>query len=179
VPSGGRITGRSSAQPAWSRIQENESDHLTVTSVRLSRATVATSPYFGFRSCWAATLEHVQRYTRMLGFGGPVIYVVEVDVKCSEIWDLTGDVVSKMARREIELLSQGEGVSKPEEILHYGETRAKSMGHRWWLYDVDEPGGGVCWLYLGRDPLPAYPLNATGESSAARPSEARAAKRKA
>jgi hypothetical protein len=151
-----------------------------VTSVRLYRATVATSPYFGFGSCWAATLEHVQFYNGPArGFGGPVIYVVEVEVKCSEIWDLTGDVVSKMRRRGLDPLSQGEGVWLPDEIRWYGEKYGESRGKRWWLYDRDEPGGAVCWLYLGRDRLPANPLNATGESSAAQPSEARATKRKA
>ena len=155
------------------------SDHLTVTSVRLYRATVASSPYFGFGACWAATLEHVQRYTRMLGFGGPLLYVVNVDVKRSEMLDLTGNPVSKMRRRGWDLYSQGEGEWLPGEIVRLGKLLGESWGHRWWLFDVDEPGGGVCWLYLGRDRLPAYPLNATGESSAAQPSEARATKRKA
>ena len=145
--------------------------------MRLYRATAATSPDFGFGTSWAATLEHAQFYARLRGFGGPAIYVVEVDVKCSEIFDVTGDAVSKMRRHGFDLISQGEGEWLPGEIVRLGKAFGESWGHRWWLFDVDEPG--VCWLYVGRDFLPANPLNATGESSAARPSEARATSRKA
>ena len=62
----------------------------------------------------------------MLGFGGPVIYVVEVDVKCSEIWDLTGDVVSKMARRGIELLLAGRGCVEARGDTPTMERRAQN-----------------------------------------------------
>ena len=124
-----------------------------LTAVRLFRATDRMSPDFGFGTCWAATLDHAQHYTRRLGFGGPAIYVINVNVKRSQILDLAGDPVSKMRRRGWDLYSQGEGEWLPGEIVRLGKLLGESWGHRSWLFEVDEPG--VCWLYLGRDLLPA------------------------
>ena len=127
---------------------------MTMTKT-LYRATVVTSPYFGFGSSWAETLEHAERYTRMLGFGGPAIYVVDDEVRCSEVLDLRDDPVAPLAERGFDPYSQGEGVWLPDEIFRIGKLKARVWGHRWWLYVQDEPGGGVCWRYFGREPLPA------------------------
>jgi hypothetical protein len=89
----------------------------------------------------------------MAGFGGPAIYAVDVDVDPSEVLDLTGDAVAKMAERGFDLCSQSEVEWLPGEIVRLGRLLGGSWGHRWWLFDVDEPG--VCWLYLGVAALPA------------------------
>jgi hypothetical protein len=121
--------------------------------MNLYRATSRTSPYFGPGTCWAATHEHAERYTQTEGFGGPTIYVVTVDIIPSEVLDLTANPFAVMAERGIELGSQGDGEWLPAEIIRLGELFGSAWGHRWWLFDVDEPG--VCWLYLGAGSLPA------------------------
>jgi hypothetical protein len=127
-------------------------------TVRLYRATEATSPDFGFGTSWTPSLEHAVRYTTMPGYGGPAIYVAEVAVDLAEVLDLTGDAVAKLRRRGWDLPSQGEGEWLPGEIVRLGRLLGPGWGHRWWIWNVDEPGGGTSWLYLGSDPVPAARL---------------------
>jgi hypothetical protein len=123
--------------------------------VKLFKAASKTSPFFGFGTSWAATLEHARHYTRTPPFGGSVLYAVTVDVKPFEVYDLTGDPVTKLKTRGFDLYSQGEGEWLPGEIIRLGKQLGSTWGHCWWTFDVNEPGGGTTWLYLGQESLPA------------------------
>lgn len=112
---------------------------------------------FRFRDGWADTAAHARLYTHRLGFGGPVLYVVDVPVDGADIYDLTKNPVGALGALGFDPYSQSPAEWLPGQIVRIGKLQAEGPdATRWWLFDVDEPRVG--WLYLGSDPLPARPF---------------------
>lgn len=129
---------------------------------RLYRAAAVERPDFGHGTCWTTRLEHARFYTQSPGFGGPRVYEVDVEVDPLEVLDLRDDSVGTLAALGFDPYSQGEGEWLPGEIIRIGKLTARHWPDhkRWWVFHADEPDGGVCWLYLGREPLAAVPVSA-------------------
>lgn len=133
--------------------------------MRLYRATQDDSPYFGRWSCWAETPDAAEAYTDNPGFGGPALYVA--DVEPERVLDLTD------ARRPLRTLAAalaGEDMDAEEVYVRYCEGHAyvyqaweesSRLSARlvsrydWVRYVDDYPAGAVTWVSLAETPLSA------------------------
>lgn len=131
--------------------------------VRLWRATKADDPKLGRGTCWTNDIDHARRYLQMPGFGGPALYVAEVDVVANEILDCRGNTAADIAAGidafDFDGRDLADNMLIHEELIRLavGCAERQQTHYRWVRWTYNEPAGGEAWLYLGHEPLNAIP----------------------
>jgi hypothetical protein len=108
-------------------------------------------PWFGHASWWTPDPDHAARYTHMHGFGGPVVYVAEVD-PVSPL-RLGQDPWSLLEALGFDREDFGASMLDHEIVWSLSGPLA-GLGHDWAVLPVEHPDGWFDeWLYLGETPI--------------------------
>jgi hypothetical protein len=120
--------------------------------VQLFKAAAPNLTTFAPVASWADTFEHAGFYTKMLGFGGPTVYVAEVNP--SHVLDLRQDTWQRVeAEFAIERADYGEG-KRDHDLLRGLVPVFLAHGYEWVVFRVS--GAGTEWLHIAGEPVAAH-----------------------
>lgn len=138
--------------------------------MKLYRAADAEQPYTGIGSCWAEDPEAAEAYTANPGFGGPQVWVADVEVDTDRVLDLVGvhDERRALARALYDDCDEAEDAyedwrgSGYDYAYHVWQERRGvremlSDRYDWIRYEDDYPDGAVTWVRLVGGAVPVQP----------------------
>ena len=108
-------------------------------------------------SNWTPDLAHAQTYTstRLRPFGGPVIYVADVEYKQGELLDLTDDPWAKVSEQfGIDRADYDYPAWQDYQLIADLRQVLIANGLTWVAFPDNN---GTTWLYLAQTMIPARP----------------------